>query len=217
MFTADTQILRLEPLRQHVKVDINHRRGKQRKHLRHDQAADNGDAQGHAQLGAYAATQCQRQTAQQGSHRGHDGPEPQEAGLENRVLRDLSFIALRLQRKIDHHNGVLLHNADQQNDADECNHAELDPRDQQRQQRAHTRGGKGRDDGDGVNIALVEHAQHNINSNERRQNQKRFIGQRRLECGCRALEAGVDARRHLDALLDTIHSFDCVPQGLSRR
>ena len=35
------------------------------------------------------------------------------------------FIALGLERKVDHHNGVFLHDADQQNDSDQADHAEI--------------------------------------------------------------------------------------------
>ncbi len=43
----------------------------------------------------------------------------------------LPSAALGLQGKVDHHDGVLLHNANQQNDADERDYAELLARDQQ--------------------------------------------------------------------------------------
>ena len=67
-------------------------------------------------------------SAEQRRHGRHDdGPEAQQAGLEDRLFRGLAFFPLRLQRKVDHHDGVLLHDADEQDDADERNDAELNP------------------------------------------------------------------------------------------
>ena len=115
-----------------------------------------------------------------------------------------AFIALGIEGKVDHHDGVLLHNADQQDDADERNDAELGARDQQREQRAHAGRGQRGDDGDGVDVALVQHAQHDVDGDQRGQNQQRLVGQRGLEGRGRSLEAGVDAGRHLDALFDAV-------------
>ena len=42
-----------------------------------------------------------------------------QTAFENGVFRRFAFVALRGQREIDHHDGVLLDDADQQNDADE--------------------------------------------------------------------------------------------------
>ncbi len=128
-----------------------------------------------------------------------------------------ALVALGVERKVDHHDGVLLHDADEQDDADERNHAELGARDQQREQRADAGRGQRGDDGDGVDVALVEHAQHDVDGDQRGQDQQRLVGQRGLEGGGRALEAGIDAGRHLDALLDCVHRLDRIAQRLARR
>ena len=71
-------------------------------------------------------TEGQRNACQQRRHRGHhDGPEAQQAGVVDGVGRVLSVLPLALQRKVDHHDAVLLHNADQQDDADDGNHAQV--------------------------------------------------------------------------------------------
>ena len=49
----------------------------------------------------------------------------------------LAVLALGLQREVDHHDAVLLHDADQQDDADDGDHAQILPEEHQRQQRAH--------------------------------------------------------------------------------
>ena len=85
-----------------------------------------------------------------------------------------------------------LHDADEQDDADQRDDAELGVRDHQRQKRAHAGRGQRGDDGDGVDVALVEHAQHDVDGDQRGQDQERLVGQRGLEGRGRALEAGVD-------------------------
>jgi hypothetical protein len=64
--------------------------------------------------------------AEQRRHgRHHDRPEAQQAGLVDRVDGRLALLALRLEREVDHHDRVLLHDADEQDDADERDDAEL--------------------------------------------------------------------------------------------
>ena len=50
-----------------------------------------------------------------------------------------------------------------------------------------------------MDIALVEHAQHDIDGEQRRGDQERLVGQRLLEDLRGALEAAVDRRRHVQA------------------
>jgi len=57
--------------------------------------------------------------------RHHDRPEAQQAGLVDRLERALALLALGLQREVDHHDGVLLDDADQQDDADQGDDAEI--------------------------------------------------------------------------------------------
>ena len=115
-----------DPVSEAVQVEINDRRGVERDELREQQAADNRDAQRAAQFGAGALLQRQRQRAEQRRHRGHhDGAEPQQARLVNGFLRRQAFRALGVQREVDHHDGVLLHDADEQDDADQRNQREV--------------------------------------------------------------------------------------------
>ena len=66
-----------------------------------------------------------------GSHQ--DGPKAQKACLVNGLIRTIAFLALGLQRKINHQNRVFLDDADQQNDADQRNDAQLGMKKQQSQ------------------------------------------------------------------------------------
>ena len=93
--------------------------------------------------------------AQHGGEGGHqDGAETQQAGFEDGVARALAFVALGGQGEIDHQDAVLLHQADQQNDADHGDDAEIGVREHERQQRAHAgRGQRGKNgDRDGYSF-----------------------------------------------------------------
>ena len=70
---------------------------------------------------------------------------------------------------------------------------------------------------DGVNVALVQHAQHDVDRHQRRQNQDRLRRERVLESGRRPLEAAVDAGRHPHISLRLIDGARCRTQIASRR
>ena len=129
-----------QPSRQSVEREVHHRCRIERQDLADDQPADNGNAKRSPQFRSDPRTHGQRQRAKQGRHRRHhDWTEPEQAGLIDRLLRPLPFLPLRLQRKVDHHNGVLLDDADQEYDADQGDHAELGPEEHQREQRPDSR------------------------------------------------------------------------------
>ncbi len=70
--------------------------------------------------------QGQGQGPQQRRHGGHhDRPETQQAGLIDRLFRLLAFFPFHVQGKVHHHDPVLLDDADQQDDADDGNEAQL--------------------------------------------------------------------------------------------
>ena len=70
----------------------------------------------------------QRQRAEHRRHRRHqDRPQTQKAGLVDRFARRQALAALRLEREVDHHDRVLLDDADQQHDADDADDVEPAP------------------------------------------------------------------------------------------
>ena len=75
---------------------------------------------------------------------------------------DSAVHALGFEGEIDHHDGVLLDDADQHDDSDERVDIELVVKDQQRGQRAQSGGGQTRENRDGVDEALVENPQHHV-------------------------------------------------------
>ena len=92
----------------------------------------------------------------------------------------LAFVALGGQSKINHQNGVLFYNSDQQNDSDNRNHREFGARDHERQQCAHARRGQRRKNRNGMNITFIKDSQHQVNRNERGGDQQGFAAQRIL-------------------------------------
>src|SRR5207253_8886086 len=105
---------------------VNNRRGIERQQLAYEQSADDRDSQWVPQLRASASPQRQWQSAQQRRHRGHhDGPETQQARLIYRFFRRFMLDSFGLQRKIDHHDGILLHDSNQKDDADQRHHSQI--------------------------------------------------------------------------------------------
>ena len=77
------------------------------------------------------------------------------------------------------------------------------------------RGQRG-EDGDGVDVAFVEHAQHDVDGDERGEDQQRLVGERALKGGGGSLEAGIDAGRQADALFDCVDRLDGIAQAICR-
>ncbi len=112
----------LDPQLQTIHVQVNYRSRVKRKHLTHHQAAYDADPERTPQFRTGAGRQRQRQSSKKRRHcRHHDRTESQQAGLINRFLGRLPC-SLGFDREIDHHDGVLFHDADQQNDSDQRDH-----------------------------------------------------------------------------------------------
>ena len=86
-----------------IHVDVDDGRGEQGKQLAENEAANDGDAEGAAKLGANAGTERERQGAEKRGHGGHhDGAESQDARFVDGVDGRQVFFALRLDSKINH-------------------------------------------------------------------------------------------------------------------
>ena len=79
--------------------------------------------------------------------------------------------------------------------------AEVAAHHQQRQQRADAGRGQRRENRDRVDVALVEHAEHDVHRDDGRENQQQRAVERRAERFRRALEARLDAGGHADLAL----------------
>ena len=142
----------------------------------------------------------QRQRAEQRRQRRHqDRPEAQQRRLVDRVDRRHALVALGVEGEVDHHDRVLLDDADQQDDADDGDQAQVGADQLQRQQRADAGRRQRRENRDRVDVALVEHAQHDVHRDDGREDQQQRAVERGAERFGRALEARLDAGRHADA------------------
>ena len=120
-----------------VEQQVNNRGGVESQHLAHNQPANNGDSQRPSQLGTGARSESQWQRTEHGRRRRHEnGAEAQLAGFKDGVARSLPVFALRYKSKVDHHDRVLFDDADQQNDADDRDHVEVDLEQHQRKHRS---------------------------------------------------------------------------------
>ena len=120
------------------------------------------------------------------------------------------------QREIDHHNGVLLHNADQQDDPDHGDDAQIGMRQHERQQRAHARRGQRGKNRDRMDVAFVENSEHDINRRQRGRDQDGLVAERILVCLRRAGEARLDAARQAHRGGRPGDGFHRVSQGHAR-
>ncbi len=115
-----------------------------------------------------------------------------------------------LLSKIDQHDSVLLDDADEQYDANNRDHAQIEVKRHQQQQRAEAGRRQSRDDGDRVDDALVEHAEDEVDDEERRRYEDRRARQRRSECLGVALKARLERKRRAQlffSLLDSAYRF----------
>ena len=81
-----------------------------------------------------------------------------------------SLLALGIEREIDHHDRVLLHDANEQNDSNKRDDAEIGTAKDQREQRAHSGGRQRRKDRDRMNVAFIKNAQNDVDGHKRREN-----------------------------------------------
>ena len=130
-----------------------------------------------AQFRAGAPAHRNGQRSEQGRHGGHhDGTEAQQASFPDRILRTRPARS-RLDGKIDHHDGVLLDDAHQQDDADDGDDGELDIKQMQNQQRTEARRRQTRQNRDRVDETLVQNAEHDIDRENGCQDQQRLIAE----------------------------------------
>ena len=112
---------------QAVKEEVDDRRGEERQGLGDDEPADDGDAERAAELRAGPSTESERQAAEQGGHGGHhDGTEAEEAGFEDGFFGGLAVFSLGDKGEVDHHNGVLFDDTDEQDDPDHRDDRKID-------------------------------------------------------------------------------------------
>ncbi len=116
--------------------------------------------------------QGQRQRAEQGrSRRHHDRPEPQQTRLVNRFFRTHPFIALRVEGEVDHHDCVLLHDADEEDDSNQRDEGKISPAKDQGDQCSDARAWQCRQNRDRMDVTLVENAKDDVDDDDSRKNE----------------------------------------------
>src|SRR5258708_11576341 len=202
------------PRLQAIHVDVNDRRGEERKHLAENEAADDGGGKRGGQLGANSRAKRERHGREKGGHGGHQNrTETQQAGLVDRVDGRQSLFPFHLNRKINHENGVFLNDADQEDDADERDDVQIGLDELDREERADASGRNRGEDGDGMNEALVEDAENDVNGGESSKNQHRLMGERILKSLRGALKGGVNGIGHAEFAASL---FDVLDRGTER-
>jgi len=160
-----------QPDLQPVHIEVDHWRCIEREHLADDQPAYDGNTQWAAELRAHAPSAGQRHSPQQCGHgRHHDRAKAQQRRLVDRVLGTLPLPFL-FQREVDHHDGILFHNANEQDDADQRHDIQVHSEQEQGEQGPGARRGQRGEDRDGMNVTFIEDTQDDVDRQQSRQNQ----------------------------------------------
>src|SRR4029079_7957930 len=179
--------------------------------LRNNQATNNGNAERFAQFAANSHYDGERQRAEHRGHRcHHDRPEPNETGLVNRFFGTESFVSLSVEREIDHHDRVLFHDADEQDNSDDRDEIQLIASYQHGQESPEASGWYCRKDREWVDQALVKHSQDDVNSQERREKQPRHRRPRGLSNLRSAGETSANARWHSEITFRPLDDLRCL-------
>src|ERR1700730_4890698 len=195
-----------QPVLQLIEIDIDNRRRIESEYLRQSEAADDRVTERLANLRAAPRTHHHRHGAEQRRHRRHqDRAKALDAGLVDRFLGRQAFVLFGLHGEIHQHDAVLLDDANQQYEADDRDHAQIDVHRQQQQQRADAGRGQRRDNRDRVDQALIEHAEDQVDNEQRREYENRRALQRRAEGLGVALEAGLERQRRVQRFFDRLN------------
>ena len=122
-----------------------------------------------------------------------------------------------IEREVDHHDCVLLDDADQHDDANEGVEAQIHVEDQERQQRTQAGGGQTGKDGQGVHEALVENAENQIDHQDGDQQEDTQPLQGRLEGLRRSLQARVQRYRQAQVPFQRLDAVDRLAERDARQ
>ena len=116
---------------------------------------------------------------------------------------------------VDHHNGVLFDDPDEHEDTHKTVDVQILTEKQERGQRAHPGSREPREDGEGMDEALIQHAKNKVDDDDGHQQQQPEAAHAILEGGCFALEAGGYSfgQDRADGIADLLHG---VAQGDAR-
>ena len=123
-----------------------------------------------------------------------------------------ALLALFHERHVDHHDCVLFHDADQHQDADDGDDREVQPEEFERPERPDRRRRQPGQDGERMDEALVEDAEHDVDRDDGRGEQKPLVGERVLEHLGGSGEGSRDRGRHVQFGLDGVDAADRVAE-----
>ena len=153
-------------------------------------------------------------SAKECGHGGHhDGPEAQQAGLIDGFDRRKSLVALGLESKVDHHDGVLFHDADQQDDADERDDAEVGSGEQECKNGSDAGRWQCGENRERMDEAFVQNAEHDVDGDESSEDEVRLVAERILKGLRGSLECSMDCARHTEFSLSLLKSGDGIAQS----
>src|SRR6516164_4743825 len=125
-----TALVRQLPVRssdQAIEIQEDDGGGIERQELAQRQPADDGVAERLADFGAGSSAEHERHGAEHRRHRRHENrPETLDAGLVDSLFRREALLALGMKGEVDQHDAVLLDDADQQEDANDGDHAQIE-------------------------------------------------------------------------------------------
>src|SRR5690348_11429253 len=171
-----------EPELETIHVEINDGCGEESQKLAENEAADDGDTERATEFGAGAMAEGERERAEERCHGGHENwPETQQARLVNGFDGREAFLRFRLHGEVNHEDGVFLDDADEQNNADQCDEREFGFEKHHGEERADSGGRKRGKNGDGMNKTFIEDAENDVDRCESRDDKNQNGGLRILE------------------------------------
>src|SRR5690348_8259150 len=145
------------PVLEAIKVEVYNRGCVKGQQLADEQPADDCNSQGAAEFRSGSCAEGEGSGAEYGCHGGHhDRAKTQQARLVNRVARIFAFGPLGGKSEIYHQDGVLFHNPNQQNNSNNRYDCQVGSREHQGQQRPYASGWKRGENGNRVDITLVQ-------------------------------------------------------------
>src|SRR4030095_3532266 len=158
----------LEPFERQV----NHRCDVERDELRNNQAADNDKTKRTTRRSIGAETEGKRKRAHQRGKRSHDdGAKTFNAGLVNGGMPVITFIE-PVQRKIDNHDAIFLHDTHQEEEADDGIKGEGRTEEPEREQASDDGRKKRGKHCHGMHITFVQNSEDDIHDKKRTKDKK---------------------------------------------
>jgi len=158
-----------------------------------EEAADDAEAKGLAAGTVGTEADGEGDGAKDGAEGGHkDGAEAFFAGGDDGVLEREAF-ALALDGEVHDHDAVFLDETDEEEEADEGVKGEVHATEVEGEESADAGGGKGAEDGDGVDVTFVEDAENDIHDEDGDEEEDAHAGEGLLKLLSLASEGADDA------------------------